>query len=321
MSTTGTGSTMRAVVVDVNAPGKLVLREVVAPTSQPGEALVRVAAVSLNRGEVRRSLTATESGARPGWDLAGTVEAAAADGSGPAIGTRVVGFLASGSWAEVAAVPTHALAPVPDGVTFTQAATLPVAGLTAYHALAKGGSLNGKPVLVTGASGGVGYFAAQLAHAGGATVTAVVRQERYAALVRELGVAQVIVSADAAAAAEHGPYHLIVDGTAGPVIAHALGMLRPDGTYVLYGTSAGEGDALPLNRFYPVGGATLYGLSMFHELRREPASVGLARLAAMIAAGDLRVRVDVEAPWTEIAPVAQQLLDRSYAGKAVLHIP
>lgn len=319
MSATGTGETIRAVVVDVDAPGKLVLRDVAAPAPQPNEARVRVAAFSLNRGEVRRSLTATEGGGRPGWDLAGTVETAA-DGSGPAVGTRVVGFLPSGAWAESVAVPTESLAPLPDGLSFAHAATLPVAGLTAYHAVAKGGALAGQPVLVTGASGGVGYFAAQLARASGGVVTAVLRQERYADLVRDLGVANTVVSADAAEAGAHGPFHLIVDGTAGPVIARALAMLRPEGTYVLYGTSAGEGETLPLNRFYPVGGASLYGFSMFHELRREAASVGLARLAAMMAAGDLRVRVEVEAPWTEVAEVARQLMDRGYAGKAVLTV-
>lgn len=320
MSATGTGGTIRAVVVDANAPGKLVLQDVVTPQPKPNEATVRVAAFSLNRGEVRRSLGGAESGTRPGWDLAGTVEAAAADGSGPAVGTRVVGVLGSGAWAEVAAVPTEQLAPLPDGLSFTQAATLPVAGLTAYHAVRKGGNLSGKPVLITGASGGVGYFAAQLAQNAGATVTAVVRQARYADLVRELGVANVVVSADAAEAGEFGPYHLIVDATAGPVIAHALGMLRPEGTYVLYGTSAGEGDALPLSRFYGAGGATLYGLQMFYELRSEPASVGLARLAEMMVKGDLHVQIDTEESWTEVADVAQQLLDRAYPGKAVLTV-
>ena len=95
---------------------------------------MRVAAISLNRGEVRRAMSA-EAGWRPGWDLAGTVERAARDGSGPPSGSRVVGFLASGAWAEAAAVPTRALAVLPDAVTFVQAATLPVAGLTALYAL------------------------------------------------------------------------------------------------------------------------------------------------------------------------------------------
>src|SRR5215212_6378997 len=100
---------MRAVVVDPEAVGRLSVAEVGEPEPAPSEALVRVSAVSLNRGEVRRA-ESSEPGFRPGWDLAGTVERAAADGSGPQEGSRVVGFLPSGAWAELAAVPTNALA-------------------------------------------------------------------------------------------------------------------------------------------------------------------------------------------------------------------
>ena len=81
-----------AVVVDPDAPGRLVIRPVPEPTPDRGEAIVRVRAISLNRGEVRRSGMAAP-GWRPGWDLAGVVERAAADGSGPIVGERVVGYL------------------------------------------------------------------------------------------------------------------------------------------------------------------------------------------------------------------------------------
>ena len=119
-----------AVVVDHAVPGTLAIREVAPPTPLPSEALVRVATISLNRGETRRAMEAAD-GWCPGWDLAGVVVQAAADGSGPRTGARVVGFLRSGAWAESVVVPTNALAELPDAVTFAQAATLPVAGLTA----------------------------------------------------------------------------------------------------------------------------------------------------------------------------------------------
>ena len=148
-------ATIRAVVVDPGAPGRRAIGTVAAPTPAAGEAIVRVAATSLNRGEVNRAQSA-EVGTRIGWDVAGVIERAAADGSGPREGARVVDFLPTAAWAEVVAVPTHALATLPEGVSFAQAATLPVAGLTALHAVEKGGGLLGRNVLITGASGGVG---------------------------------------------------------------------------------------------------------------------------------------------------------------------
>ncbi len=120
--------TNQAVVVDQKIPGKLVIRDVAMPQPLPSEALVGVSSISLNRGETRRSIQ-EEDGWRPGWDLAGVVEHAAADGSGPQTGSRVVGFLPAGAWARYVAVPSNALASLPDAVTFAQAATLPVAGL------------------------------------------------------------------------------------------------------------------------------------------------------------------------------------------------
>src|SRR5215475_350865 len=109
-------STNLAVVVDPEAPGRLVIRPVPEPTANRDEALVRVHAISLNRGEVRRSGMAA-AGWRPGWDLAGVVERPAENGSGPEAGARVVGLLVEGAWAERVAVPSHALAELPDKVT------------------------------------------------------------------------------------------------------------------------------------------------------------------------------------------------------------
>src|SRR5689334_13235425 len=182
----------RAVVVDPAAPGRLTIASVPDPTPDRSEAVVRVRAISLNRGEVRRAGMAA-AGWRPGWDLAGVVERAASDGSGPPAGARVVGMLGEGAWAQRGVVPTHALAELPEKVTFSQAATLPVAGLTALYALAKRGSLLARRVLVTGATGGVGDFAVQLARLGGAHVTASVRRAEQGAMIRQAGAHEIVV--------------------------------------------------------------------------------------------------------------------------------
>ena len=131
----------RAVVVDPDSPGRLAIKPLPVRTPMPSQALVRVKAISLNLGEVRRALTMAEAGSRPGWDLAGVVEQAAADRSGPPAGARIVGFLPAGAWAEMVAVPTNALAQLPDKVSFAQAATLPVAGLTALYSLEQRGAI------------------------------------------------------------------------------------------------------------------------------------------------------------------------------------
>src|ERR1700739_3820334 len=86
-------SQVRAVVVDPGAAGKPAIKPVELRDPDRDEVVVRVSAISLNRGETRRALTQAEPGWRPGWDFAGVVESAAADGSGPKPGTRVVGLL------------------------------------------------------------------------------------------------------------------------------------------------------------------------------------------------------------------------------------
>src|SRR6202047_3025987 len=174
---------IRAVVVDPSAPGKLALKAVELRDPDRDEVGVRVTAISLNRGETRRALQVAEPGWRPGWDFAGIVETAAADGSGPKPGTRVVGLLPSGAWAERINCRSHAVAALPNAVSDAEAATLPVAGLTALHALRQGGLLLGRKVLVDGASGGVGHLACQLAGAAGAFVWGHIRREEHRAAV------------------------------------------------------------------------------------------------------------------------------------------
>src|SRR5499433_185417 len=228
---------IRAVVVDPSAPGRLTIRPVELRDPDRDEVAVRVTAISLNRGETRRALQQAEPGWRPGWDFAGVVETAARDGSGPKAGTRVVGLLPSGAWAERVNCRSHAVAALPDAVSDAQAATLPVAGLTALHALRQGGLLLGRKVLVDGASGGVGHLACQLAAAAGAQVWAHVRREEHRRAVAEWCGERVVLGRELAAAKPHGPFWLILDSLGGSALSAALGMLQPGGTCVTFGVS------------------------------------------------------------------------------------
>src|SRR2546425_9721578 len=307
-------STNLAGVVDPEAPGRLVIRPVAEPTPDRAEAIVRVQAISLNRGEVRRSGMAA-AGWRPGWDLAGVVERAAADGSGPGVGTRVVGFLPEGAWAQRVVVPKNALAELPDKVTFSQAATFPVAGLTALHALGKGGLLLGRRVLVTGATGGVGNFAVQLARLTGAHVTAAARRADQVPALRQLGAHEVVVGEDIPPSPK---YDVIIESVGGRTLGTALAALERGGVCVTLGVSASAEVTFDTRAFFATGRATLYGFYVFTELGSEPASVGLRRLAELVAAGQLAPHVSLERPWSEIAQVAQDLIARRLPRKAVL---
>jgi NADPH2:quinone reductase len=309
-------SKIRAIVTDPNATGHLTMTQVDEPKASPDQALVRVAAVSLNRGEVRMALSAQSQNVL-GWDLAGTVERPAANGSGPKAGARVVGRVNSGAWAELAAVSTDSLAELAQ-VSFSQAATLPVAGLTALHAIQKGGNLLARNVLVTGASGGVGLFAVELAQISGAAVVGLTRHGEYQGVVGDAGATHVVVGDDASGAASFGPFHLVSDGVGGHMLVSTLSLLARHGVCVNYGTTVDPEASFSSRVFFTAPGVCICGLILGDELRNEPASVGLARLVTLVADGRLHPHIGVEAPWDQAADVARRLMNREFPGKAVL---
>jgi NADPH:quinone reductase-like Zn-dependent oxidoreductase len=310
----------RAVIVDNKIPGKLTIAAAPIQPRGPTDVTVRLTTISLNRGEIKRAMSA-EDGWRPGWDFVGVVDEAAEQGRSPKVGARVVGMLGSGAWAERIRAPAASVAEIPAGVTDAQAATLPVAGLTALHALRKGGLLLGKKVLIDGASGGVGHLAVQLAKASGAIVYGHVRREDQRAAIEKSCTGGVIVGPTLEAARASGPYDHILDSVGGATLASALTMLRTGGMCVTFGVSEAPTTTFEGGAFFRQGGARLYGLILFDELVRvEPAGAGLAVLLRLIEQKVLVPQIEVEASWNDIGKVAQQLVDRKYLGKAVLRV-
>jgi len=304
---------MRALVSSATPP-HVELADVPDPQQLPSEALVSVRAISLNRGETRR-LETLEPGTVTGWDLAGVVQRAAADGSGPPEGARVVGLMQSGAWAQLAAVRTDWLAELPDEVSFEQAAALPVAGVTALRALEHGGFVLGKRVLVTGASGGVGRFAIQLAKLAGAHVTGIARRTEG---LLELGADEVYAELET-----EGPdFDVTLDAVGGPVLGAALQRVAPRGIVISFASTVTEPVSYPTRTLFGrAPGARLYGLYVFSEVQHTgTCSSDLRRLAELIAARKLDPQIAMQVSWELAGEAVDALLNRRVNGKAVLAV-
>lgn len=186
---------MKAAVYRKRGPERVVIEDMPKPVPGDNEVLVKVYASSANAGDYRSmSMGILRDGRVMGSDIAGRVEAVGRGVKRFRQGDAVFGdiFKSGGGCAEYAAVREHMLALIPEGVSFEQAAALPIAGITALQALRyKGGIKRGQSILICGAGGGVGTYAVQLAKEFGAHVTAVCGAGN-AALVRELGADRVI---------------------------------------------------------------------------------------------------------------------------------
>jgi NADPH:quinone reductase len=303
---------MLAVVNTPSGEAPVELRQVPEPQSAPNEALVAVRAFSLNRGELRLFRTRSE-GWRPGQDISGVVIREAADGSGPQAGTRVVALCDQAGWAERAAVPAHRLAALPDAVAFEVAAALPVAGLTALRTLRHGAPLLGRRVLITGAAGGVGHLAVQLAAASGARVTAVVGNAERGHHLR--GATEILDAIDKA----EGLFAIVLESVGGASLASALARVEPKGTVVVFGNSSGEPTMISFRDFAAHQNARLQSFSYFTSEPEERFAPDLALLAALVGDGSLVPHV-VMRSWRDLVATAALLRDRHIPGKAVFRV-
>lgn len=307
---------MRALVVDRSTPSGLRLGESADPVPAPHQALVRVTAVSLNHGEVSH-VTDAPDGTVPGWEAAGVVARPAADGSGPAAGTPVVTAGWAGGWAELRAVDTATLGVAPAGADAGALSTVPIAGGSALHALHRLGPLLGRRVLITGATGGVGRYAVQLARLGGAHVIACTGDPAaHGDALRALGADEVI----AGPAALDGPVHGVLDCVGGPQLVTAFDRLAARGVLVALGHVTGEPEHFPLGSFLGDGGRHERSIVTFFLFDGTPLAPSFEWLASRVAAGRLDPSISWRGPWEAAEEAVAALLGRRLHGKAVLEL-
>jgi NADPH:quinone reductase-like Zn-dependent oxidoreductase len=225
-------------------PEQLVYERVPRPAAGPGEALVAVRAAGITFDELTWDLSwTTRDGADrtpviPSHEVSGTVAATGPGVTGLAPGDEVyalIDFDRDGAAAEYVTVAASALAARPRSVSHVQAATLPLAALTAWQALVDhAGLARGERVLVQGGAGGVGVYAVQLAAALGAQVTATGRGHSEA-LVRDLGATDFISSGAPGGAGEAAGQDVVIDTVGGQVLADSFALLRRGGRLITLG--------------------------------------------------------------------------------------
>lgn len=284
---------------------QLVATEAELPRPRPDEAVIAVSASSVNRGELAL-LGVREEGWAPGQDVTGIVVEAAADGSGPKPGSRVAGLAEQGAWSERVAVRASRLAVVPPEVSLETAAALPMAGLTALRTLRLLGSVAGRRVLITGASGGVGRMQLQLTQLSGAEVIAVSKTERLP------GAAAIVADP-----ADSAPVHAALESVGGQVLAGVISKLLPGSPIVVFGTSSGEPTPLTIYDFVGHENVTLYTYFSYAADQSKDAE-DLAVLLRLTAAGDLKPAVAERFALPKAAEAVERLRSGGAGGKIVL---
>ncbi|WP_435655553.1 zinc-binding dehydrogenase [Brucella pituitosa] len=305
--------TIRVIETDKATSGGLRFATRATPEPGYGEVLIDVTHTSLNFGETRRGVRGLEAdGTVLGWDASGVIVAFGPQTKAPPIGTLVVTRAPLGAWAEKRIAHVEDIAVIPEGVDPAEAATLPTAAVTALATLQLGGPILGKTVLITGASGGVGRFAIQLARLGGARVIASVGSEASAAGLTELGADLVVTSLDDV---KEG-IDLVIESVGGAQLVQSFKLLNRHGNVQSLGWASGE-DAVfgHLGTVGPVG-RHIHGF-LISEYR-----VGsyLTALLRWLAEGKLKTEVKWRGDWNQFDQAVAALLDRRLHGKAVLDV-
>lgn len=303
---------MRALIYDPDAAQGVRFDEIDEPRPRASQVLIKVVTASLNFGELAFAARQLRPGQVFGKDAAGVVVKAAADGSGPPEGARVSSFAGTGGWAELRAVDTADLAVVPKGVDLGAAGALPAAGTTALQAVRRLGSVLGRRVLVTGASGGVGRLAVQLAARAGAHVIASVGRPERAVGLRELGAAEILVGTAKAT----DPVFGVLDNVGGRLLSEAFGQLQDGGLALSIGWASREPTVIDFEE------ERLTGIPKRLEpfMVSGPFGPDIAYLIQLLENAELDPQVGWRGPWTQVNEAIEALLARRVPGKAVLDL-
>lgn len=328
-TTTTSQQSMMAVAQDVyGPPSVLEYRETERPVPEADQILLRVRAAAANpldwhlmRGDpvfVRfmSGLRAPKTPVR-GADVAGVVEAVGTGVTRFEVGDEVFG-VCEGAFAEYAAGSEESFVHKPASLSFEEAAAVPIAGVTALQALVDHGHVEaGQHVLVNGASGGVGTFAVQLAHALDAEVTGVC-STRNVDLVTSLGADHVLDYTETDFAEQPDRYDLVLDLVGNRSLSDLRRVLTPNGTLVLVG--AAEGVLGPLKTFVP---AVVLSPFVDQRLRAFVADVNedsLDSLVEYLEDGRVTPVIDRTYPLSE-TPEAIRYVETGRARGKVLVIP
>lgn len=321
---------MKAIVYqEYGSPAVLQLKEVEKPFPKEGEVLVRVQAASLNAADWRMMradpfLVRFHAGLfRPnkfptlGADIAGNVEAVGLGVTQFRAGDEVFGDVFAsgfGGFAEYKCAKEHEVVLKPSNISFQETAAVPLAGLTALHALRDAGKLQrGQTVLINGASGGVGTFAVQLANYFGTEVTAVC-SSRNVEIARSLG-AHHVIDYSAQDFAQNGQKYDVVLAVNGfRSIFDYRRVLKPNGRYVMVGGNTGQiFQALLLGPFL-----SMVGAQKTVAVSSKPNQQDLLFLAELLSSKQIKSVIDRSYPLREV-PDAIRYLEQGHAvGKVII---
>ena len=320
---------MQAWRVDAFGKGP-VLKDIPMPVTGPDEALIKLAACGLNFADLLMQQGSYQDCPplpyTPGLEFAGTV---VGFGTGPhpmPIGTRVAVFAGSGGLAQYAAVPAARLVPIPDQMSFTDAAAFQIAYGTSHLALDHRAHLQpGETVLILGAAGGVGLTALQIAKRMGARVIACARGQDKLAIATAMGADQVIDSdtPDLKAAFKAlGGVEVVYDPVGGPAFHAALSACRPEARILTIGFASGDVPKIAANLLL-VKNLTVMGLYWGGYLKFAPQVLtdSLTTLFQWYETGGLRPHISHCLPFDHFPEALELLRTRAATGKVVITLP